>query len=67
MDHLPKSCFSFIPGGALTDFGESMTMLAKVKYSLDTDVKQNVIDPLQTFADKDIKDIQVSQVGWDED
>ncbi|CAG07757.1 unnamed protein product, partial [Tetraodon nigroviridis] len=45
-------------GGALIDFGESMLRLAEVKDSLDIDVKQNFIDPLQTVADKDIKDIQ---------
>ncbi|XP_056912695.1 endophilin-A2-like isoform X1 [Takifugu flavidus] len=45
-------------GGALMDFGESMMRLAEVKDSLDIDVKQNFIDPLQTIADKDIKDIQ---------
>lgn len=46
-------------GGALTDTGESMKRLAEVKDSLDIDVKQNFIDPLQAIADKDIKDIQV--------
>lgn len=53
----------FIPGGALVDFGEAMLRLAEVKDSLDIDVKQNFIDPLQTIADKDIKDIQVTQTG----
>lgn len=57
--------FFFIPGGALIDFGESMLTLAKVKDSLDIDVKQNFIDPLQIVVDKDIKDIQVSQAGHD--
>lgn len=46
-------------GGALTIFGESMKRMAEVKDSLDIDVKQNFIDPLQTVADKDIKEIQV--------
>ncbi|XP_042284616.1 endophilin-A2-like isoform X1 [Thunnus albacares] len=45
-------------GGALTDIGESMKRMAEVKDSLDIDVKQNFIDPLQAVADKDIKDIQ---------
>nr|XP_046263622.1 endophilin-A2-like isoform X2 [Scatophagus argus] len=45
-------------GGALTDFGESMKRLAEVKDSLDIDVKQNFIDPLQAVVEKDIKDIQ---------
>lgn len=33
--------------------------MAEVKDSLDIDVKQNFIDPLQAVAEKDIKDIQV--------
>ncbi|XP_053738405.1 endophilin-A2-like isoform X1 [Synchiropus splendidus] len=45
-------------GGALVEVGESMKRLAEIKDSLDIDVKQNFIDPLQAFADKDIKDIQ---------
>lgn len=60
-----SSLFFFISGGALIDFGESMLRLAEVKDSLDIDVKQNFIDPLQTVADKDIKDIQVRQTGQD--
>uniref|UniRef100_A0A3Q2Q6X6 Endophilin-A2 n=1 Tax=Fundulus heteroclitus TaxID=8078 RepID=A0A3Q2Q6X6_FUNHE len=35
-----------------------MKRLAEVKDSLDIDVKQNFIDPLQAVADRDIKDIQ---------
>ncbi|CAN9503395.1 unnamed protein product [Ophioblennius macclurei] len=45
-------------GGALVEVGEAMKNMAKVKDSLDFDVKQNFIDPLQLIADKDIKDIQ---------
>ncbi|XP_056148642.1 endophilin-A2-like isoform X2 [Lampris incognitus] len=45
-------------GGALVDVGESMKRLAEVKDSLDIDVKQNFIDPLQAVAEKDVKDIQ---------
>ncbi|XP_029929743.1 endophilin-A2-like isoform X2 [Myripristis murdjan] len=45
-------------GGSLLDVGESMKKLSEVKDSLDIDVKQNFIDPLQAVADKDIKDIQ---------
>ncbi|XP_028679054.1 endophilin-A3a isoform X1 [Erpetoichthys calabaricus] len=44
-------------GNALTDVGESMKQLAEVKDSLDIDVKQNFIDPLQTLQDKDLKEI----------
>ncbi|KAM4551008.1 endophilin-A2-like isoform 1-T1 [Odontesthes bonariensis] len=45
-------------GGALVDVGEAMKRMAEVKDSLDIDVKQNFIDPLQAVAEKDIKDIQ---------
>ncbi|XP_069013206.1 endophilin-A2-like isoform X2 [Embiotoca jacksoni] len=45
-------------GGALIDIGETMKRMAEVKDSLDIDVKQNFIDPLQAVAEKDIKDIQ---------
>ncbi|XP_034039624.1 endophilin-A2-like isoform X2 [Thalassophryne amazonica] len=45
-------------GGALVDVGESMKRMAEIKDSLDIDVKQNVIDPLQAVVEKDVKDIQ---------
>ncbi|XP_076135100.1 SH3-domain GRB2-like 1b isoform X3 [Alosa pseudoharengus] len=45
-------------GGALVDAGETMKRLAEVKDSLDIDVKQNFIDPLQGLYDKDIREIQ---------
>ncbi|XP_072297395.1 endophilin-A2-like isoform X2 [Eucyclogobius newberryi] len=45
-------------GGALTDIGDAMKRMAEVKDSLDIDVKQNFLDPLQAVAEKDIKDIQ---------
>lgn len=47
------------PGDALLDAGESMKCLAEVKDSLDIEVKQNFIDPLQNLCDKDLKEIQV--------
>lgn len=50
-------------GAALIDVGEGMKRMAEVKDSLDIDVKQNFIDPLQAVADKDIKDIQVKSKG----
>lgn len=46
-------------GDALLDAGESMKCLAEVKDSLDIEVKQNFIDPLQNLCDKDLKEIQV--------
>ncbi|KAG9351275.1 hypothetical protein JZ751_025167, partial [Albula glossodonta] len=48
-------------GGALVDAGESMKRLSEVKDSLDIDVKQNFIDPLQGLCDKDLREIQVRQ------
>ncbi|KAG5851284.1 hypothetical protein ANANG_G00091450 [Anguilla anguilla] len=45
-------------GGALVDAGESIKRLAEVKDSLDIDVKQNFIDPLQALCDKDLREIQ---------
>ncbi|KAI1891646.1 hypothetical protein AGOR_G00145920 [Albula goreensis] len=45
-------------GGALVDAGESMKRLSEVKDSLDIDVKQNFIDPLQGLCDKDLREIQ---------
>ncbi|XP_056134293.1 endophilin-A3a isoform X2 [Lampris incognitus] len=44
-------------GCALVDMGESMRQMAEVKDSLDINVKQNFIDPLQTLQDKDLKEI----------
>ncbi|XP_053435627.1 endophilin-A2 isoform X1 [Nycticebus coucang] len=45
-------------GDALLDAGESMKRLAEVKDSLDIEVKQNFIDPLQSLCEKDLKEIQ---------
>ncbi|XP_069482076.1 endophilin-A1 isoform X2 [Ambystoma mexicanum] len=45
-------------GPALIDVGEAMRELSDIKDSLDIDVKQNFIDPLQNLHDKDLKEIQ---------
>ncbi|XP_060038017.1 endophilin-A2 isoform X2 [Erinaceus europaeus] len=45
-------------GDALLDAGEAMKRLAEVKDSLDIEVKQNFVDPLQNLCDKDLKEIQ---------
>ncbi|XP_075066968.1 endophilin-A1 [Mixophyes fleayi] len=45
-------------GPALVDVGESMRELSDIKDSLDIDVKQNFVDPLQNLHDKDLKEIQ---------
>lgn len=41
-----------------------MKRLAEVKDSLDIEVKQNFIDPLQNLCDKDLKEIQVPPRPW---
>lgn len=38
-----------------------MRELSDIKDSLDIDVKQNFIDPLQNLHDKDLREIQVQQ------
>lgn len=44
-------------GVALVDMGEAMRQMADVKDSLDINVKQNFIDPLQNLQDKELKEI----------
>ncbi|KAI4573429.1 hypothetical protein MJT46_004669 [Ovis ammon polii x Ovis aries] len=46
------------PGPALGEVGEAMRELSEVKDSLDMEVKQNFIDPLQNLHDKDLREIQ---------
>ncbi|XP_029355666.1 SH3 domain containing GRB2 like 2a, endophilin A1 isoform X1 [Echeneis naucrates] len=45
-------------GLALIDAGEAMRELGEVKDALDMEVKQNFIDPMQNFHEKDLKEIQ---------
>lgn len=44
-------------GGALVEAGETYKTLADVKYSLEDDVKQNFIEPLQHIQTKDLKEV----------
>lgn len=48
-----------LAGPALGEVGEAMRELSEVKDSLDMEVKQNFIDPLQNLHDKDLREIQV--------
>ncbi|MBZ3880071.1 Endophilin-A3, partial [Sciurus carolinensis] len=50
-------------GNALIEVGESMKLMAEVKDSLDINVKQTFIDPLQLLQDKDLREIGVEQVS----
>ncbi|XP_055378201.1 endophilin-A isoform X2 [Condylostylus longicornis] len=42
---------------ALIEYGESLRQMADVKYSLDDNIKQNVLEPLHHLQTKDIKEV----------
>uniref|UniRef100_A0A0K8TM14 Endophilin-A n=1 Tax=Tabanus bromius TaxID=304241 RepID=A0A0K8TM14_TABBR len=42
---------------ALIEFGESLKQMADVKYSLDDNIKQNVLEPLHHLQTKDLKEV----------
>lgn len=44
-------------GHALTDMGESLRVMAGIKYALEDNIKQNFLDPLTQIKDNDIKDV----------
>ncbi|XP_075860818.1 endophilin-A3 isoform X4 [Microcebus murinus] len=44
-------------GNAMIEVGETLKLMAEVKDSLDINVKQTFIDPLQLLQDKDLKEI----------
>ena len=39
--------------------GESLRQMADVKYSLDDNIKQNVLEPLHHLQTKDLKEVMV--------
>ena len=54
----------YLAGPALGEVGEAMRELSEVKDSLDMEVKQNFIDPLQNLHDKDLREIQVPATSY---
>lgn len=50
-------------GNSLVEAGEALKLIGEVKDSLDINVKQTFIDPLQLLQDKDLKEIGVSLPG----
>lgn len=46
-------------GDALIETGDSLKQIADVKYSLDNNVKQNFLEPLQHLLNNDIKEVMV--------
>lgn len=44
---------------SLIEFGESLKQMADVKYSLDDNIKQNVLEPLHHLQTKDLKEVMV--------
>lgn len=43
----------------MSEAGESYRQLAEVKYSLEDNVKQNFIEPLQQLQAKELKEVNV--------
>ena len=48
-----------LSGQALKDAGEAFSNLAEIKEALDSNVKQNFLDPLEQLKNRDIKEIMV--------
>jgi len=46
-------------GRALVEVGESYKQLAEIKYSVEDNVKQNFLEPLQNLQNKDLKEVNV--------
>ena len=56
--------FCFL-GQALRDAGEAFLDLAEIKDALDSNVKQNFLDPLDQLRNRDIKEIMVCEIIHD--
>nr|XP_020144304.1 endophilin-A3 [Microcebus murinus] len=52
-----RLCVFSVQGNAMIEVGETLKLMAEVKDSLDINVKQTFIDPLQLLQDKDLKEI----------
>ena len=50
---------SVFTGRALIEAGESYKQLAEIKYSVEDNVKQNFLEPLQNLQNKDLKEVNV--------
>ena len=46
-------------GRALVEAGETYKQLAEIKYSMEDNVKQNFLEPLQNLQNKDLKEVNV--------
>lgn len=47
----------FLTADCLIEMGESLRQMADVKYSLDDNIKQNVLEPLHHLQTKDLKEV----------
>ena len=52
----------YVLGTSLVETGEGYKQLADIKYSLEDNVKQNFIEPLNHLQSKDLKEVNVSNL-----
>jgi len=57
--YLLTKCAHVFTGRALVEAGESYKQLAEIKYSMEDNVKQNFLEPLQNMQNKDLKEVNV--------
>lgn len=54
----PQNAFAMQTAAeCLIEMGESLRQMADVKYSLDDNIKQNVLEPLHHLQTKDLKEV----------